>query len=262
MLTHEAQVGFDEAVLRLALRPVRVLHALEIAAVARGVGDGRRGRARRLFHVHLRFDAVARDAHGVTHPDSVGVRQAHRARKRLGQLRPLTLLIGVKLRTLTAIDLRQPAELHDLRDIGTLFRRIHRRHVTLELFEDVLGHRHVREQTGPEGDLGMLDRLRGLQLLVRTHHLVGRHVAEIPREHRVRCAVDIRRRRLRSERGELGFERLVRWCSIRRAGARASAHRRFHHFVGGLFGFDDWLGGLAPGSRSHRRCTRTTRLRR
>jgi hypothetical protein len=64
-----------------------------------------------------------------------------------------------------------------------------RRKIALQRLDRGLGARHEAQDRDPVSDLGILHGDRCPKLLLLTHHVVGRHLAEVAREHRVPAAL-------------------------------------------------------------------------
>jgi hypothetical protein len=109
----------------------------------------------------------------------------------------------VRARQLVALLLERLEQLAKLGELRQLDGLLADREVLLERVERVVRRGHVREDRHPVLHLGALHLDGRLQLLLRPHHRMGRHLAEVAREHRVAAALLdllVRRRLRRRER--------------------------------------------------------------
>ena len=123
---------------------------------------------------------------GVGDPQTVAVGQPDGLRERRAHGAVLLLLIARQLVALLLERAQQLPQLLDLRERQRLFSR---GQIFLQRVERGVGGRAVAEDRDPVVDLGALDLHRRLELLLGAHDRVGRHLAEVPREHRVAAAL-------------------------------------------------------------------------
>ena len=195
----EAQVRLHELVLhdpRVGRRGAHLLDVLlEASRWPAGAARSRAGPTSglgRLIERGLLLRLVgllaepARGLLGVRDPEAVAVGEANGLRERRAVGAVLLLLVARELVALLLEGPQQLAELFDLRERQRLFAR---RQILLERVERAVGRRAVAEDRDPVVDLGALDLHGRLELFLRTHHRMGRHLAEVAREHRVAAAL-------------------------------------------------------------------------